>query len=331
MSLQLYYDWTYWSTPVAAGVTGPAGTLVDSLETDDVDFQHRFRLGDNRIIWGLGYRLTLDSVQNPPSLGFVPTNLDHRLLNGFMQDEVTLAEDWSLTLGSKVEHNDYTGFEFEPSGRLAWTFAERQVLWAAVSRAVRTPSRIDRDFIAPNSANPSFLAGNSNFISETLMAYELGYRAQLTQEFSTSISAFYNQYDNLRSLSLTNGALPYVITNNVAGQTNGLELTADLQVQEGWRLHGGYDLLNEYLQVKSGLTDTSNAMGNTADPPNQVFLRSSMDLGENLELDPALRWVDTVYNNNGTSVGTVPYYFELDVRFGWLPVKNLEQIGRAHV
>lgn len=319
LSLQFYYDRTYWHDPIPASTLGPAGILVDDLDTYDLDFQHHFRLDDrNRFSWGLGYRMTHDVIQNTPVIVFLPTTLDHNLFSEFAQDEIAFAEHWALTLGTKIEHNDYSGFEFEPNVRIAFTPAERQLLWAAVSRAVRAPSRIDRDFSVP-----PLLAGNSSFVSETVIAYELGYRTQLTREVSASISAFFNNYDHLRSLSLDPSAV-YIVTNNLAGQTWGGELTVDYQMLEGWRLHAGYDLLNEDIWIKPGLTDSSNALGDTADPANQVFLRSSMDLPGDLELDCGGRWVDTIHNISGTTVGTVPSYIEMDARLGWHPIQNLE-------
>ncbi|HJT23318.1 MAG TPA: TonB-dependent receptor, partial [bacterium] len=325
MSLQLYYDRTYLNDPMPAGSLGSAGTFIDTLDTYDLDFQHRFPLdGGNRLTWGLGYRFTHDVVQNTPSVAFSPSILDHELFSGFLQDEVTLAEKLSLTVGSKVERNDYTGFEYEPSARLAWGLAERQTLWAAVSRAVRMPSRIDRDFLIPNSATP-LLTGGSGFESETVVAYELGYRAQLSAEFTASLSTFFNNYDDLRSLSPTPGTVfPYTIANGLAGQTYGAELTADYQIVEAWRLHAGYDLLQENIWVKAGQTDANNGLADTADPQNQVFLRSSLDLPGNLEFDLPFRWVDSIFIANGTNVGTVPSYLEMDAHLGWQPVQNLE-------
>jgi len=139
--------------------------------------------------------------------------MDRNLYNGFIQDEIKFSKQWSLTLGSKVEHNDYTGYEFEPSGRLAWSPTDRQTVWTAVSRAVRAPSRLDRDVIAPNTTSP-ILIGGANFTSEILVAYELGYRAQMNEEFSTSISTFYNEYEDLRSVAPATGTFfPFVIEN----------------------------------------------------------------------------------------------------------------------
>jgi iron complex outermembrane recepter protein len=327
LSLQSYFDQTRFSDPVAPLVLSgleyaPAGTLHDDLTTYDVDFQHRFRLGPaNRIVWGLGFRHTRDVVGNAPALAFVPAILDQNLYSAFVQDEILLRQNVSFTLGTKLEHNDYTGFEVEPDARLSWTVSPKQALWAAVSRAVRTPSRIDRDL---SQAAPPYLVilkGGSNFTSETVRAYELGYRAQLNSRFTTSISSFYNEYDNVRSASYTpNTLFPFYFANNVAGHTQGLELSGNYQASDDWSLHAGYTLLQEHLRVKPGQYDLNNARNETADPEHQVSLRSSLNLPRRVEFDAALRWVDTLYN----TTGTVPSYFEMDTRVAWHARERLE-------
>ena len=328
MSLQLYYDRTHLVDPISNQFNPPGAAfdiLTDDLDTYDLDFQHHFGLGErNHFAWGLGYRFTHDVVGEAQNLAFLPPILDHNLFSGFVQDEIMLRKDLFFTLGTKLEHNDYTGFEVEPSARLQWNLTTNQMLWAAVSRAVRTPSRVDRDIREPNSATP-VLAGASSFDSETVIAYELGYRAQLTRKFSTSISTFYNDYDDVRSLSFTPGTIvPLFFANNLEGQTYGVEPSADYQVFDWWRLHAGYDLLKEHIHVKPGKTDINNGLNETADPQQQFSIRSSMDLPQNVELDAGLRWVDTLHNNSGATPGTVPSYFELDVRLGWHPTKRLE-------
>ncbi len=328
-SLELYYDRTHISLPKPALLLEPAGTVVDNLDTYDMDFQHRFRLGErNSIVWGLGYRFTHDVVGNAPTVAFLPPVLDQNLFSAFVQDEIRIVDHLSLTLGSKVEHNDYTKFEWEPSGRLQWSATEKQMVWAAVSRAVRTPSRIDRDVTEPTGLGPGFpnsiLNGSANFESETLIAYEAGYRAQLASRLSASLSAFYNVYDNVRTFTPTPVIFPITAANNLAGNTYGFEFGTTWQALDWWRLHGGYDLLKERLHVKPGAVDFSNGLNETSDPQQQFSLRSSMDLPQNLELDAGLRWVDTLHNNNGPTPGTVPAYFELDARVGWHPFKCLE-------
>jgi iron complex outermembrane receptor protein len=324
MSLQLYYDRTHLHDPIS-NQFGPTSVLTDDLDTYDLDFQHRFGLGErNRFVWGFGYRFTHDVVRPAQILAFLPLVLDHNLFSCFLQDEIMLQENLFLTLGTKLEHNDYTGVEVEPSGRLKWNLTTNQMLWAAVSRAVRTPSRVDRDTAEPYST-PAILEGRSSFVSETVIAYELGYRAQLGPKLSGSISTFFNSYDHLRSVSLTPTTIvPLFFANNLEGETYGIELNANYQLLDWWRLHAGYNLLKEDIRVKPGRFDLSQGRNETADPEQQFSLRSSMDLPHNVELDTALRWVDTLHNNNGSTVGTVPSYFELDIRLAWQITKKLE-------
>jgi iron complex outermembrane receptor protein len=328
LSLQSYFDQTHLSDPVPALVApsglefAPAGILHDDLTTYDVDFQHRFRLGPaNRIVWGLGFRYTRDVVGNAPAVAFLPAILDHALYSAFVQDEVQLQKNLSFTLGTKLEHNDYTGFEVEPDTRLSWTLSSDQALWAAISRAVRTPSRIDRDLSEAAPPYLVFLKGGSNFTSETVLAYELGYRAQLNSRFTTSISGFYNEYNDVRSASYTPITFfPYFFANNVEGHTYGLEFSGDYQVSEGWSLHAGYTLLEEHLRVKPGQYDLNDAHNEVADPQHQFSLRSSLNLPWRAEFDAALRWVDTLHY----TAGTAPSYFELDARLAWHAGERLE-------
>ncbi len=340
MSLQLYYDRTHFSVPkpaTAPPLVIPAGVLEDDLDTYDIDFQHRFRLNErNRIVWGLGYRYTHNEVDSAPTVALDPEHLDQDLYSAFIQDEIKLHEKLFLTLGTKVEHNDYTGWEVEPSARAQWNVAPSQMLWAAVSRAVRTPSRLDRDLRTPTTLPlpfpQSILDGSNDFVSEKVIAYELGYRAQIGPKFSTSVSVFYNEYDDVRSVSpsppdIFGLPFPFVFDNNLKGETYGMELSANYQVFDWWRLHIGYNVLEENIRIKRGEVDLNNAHNETADPKHQVSLRSSMNLPNNLELDANLRWVDTLHTNdpnNGAVTGTVPSYTELSVRLGWHPTSRLE-------
>ena len=326
MTVQMYYDRTHLAAPFESfGTNIPAGTLFDDLDTFDLQFQHRFAWGSRQqIIWGGEYRFTHDEVGEAPLVAFLPPTLDQNLYSGFLQDEIKLREQLRLTLGSKLEHNDYTGFEVEPSGRLRWDVTDKQMIWGAVSRAVRTPSRYDRDLFEPNPAYGSLLGGNPNFVSETLIAYELGYRAQLARQVSGSLSAFYNDYDHLRSLNYSPGMTPPLIfENHLRAHTYGFEASADYQVLEWWRLHGGYDLLKEDFVIGPG-GDLDNGLNEAADPQQQVFLRSSMDLPFHTQLNASARWIDTVHNNNGPTPGTIPSYAELDLRLAWQVTKRLE-------
>ena len=338
MSLQLYYDRTNLSQPEAASIVlghvfEPAGTFSDSLDTYDVDFQHHFSAGDrNRITWGAGYRFTHDQNDNAPTLAFYPAPLNQNLMSSFAQDEIKLQDNLLLTMGTKVEHNDYTGFEVQPSGRLQWNFTPKQMLWAAVSRAVRTPSRIDHDLAEPTGLPSPFpsgiIDGTTAFTSETLIAYEAGYRAQLGDKVSGSVSTYYNDYSKIRSLTPTPTSLiagfPLYVQNNLEGETYGIEVSTDYQMLDWWRLHAGYNYLQEHIHVRPGEVDATHGLNETADPQNQFSFRSSMDLPQNIEFDTELRYVDQLPINNLATAGIVPSYYELDARLAWHPTKNLE-------
>ncbi|HEY4213588.1 MAG TPA: TonB-dependent receptor [Steroidobacteraceae bacterium] len=322
LSLQTYYDHTHLTLPVPPAMLGTlpftlAGTLRDDLDTYDVDFQHRFAVGDrNQVVWGLGYRQTHDVVQNAPGLAFLPPTLDQNLFSAFIQDELRLAPDWSLIVGSKVEHNDYTGYELEPNVRLQWKVTSNHTLWSAISRAARTPSRVDRDLAEPPKPIV-ILEGSRDYGSEYVTAYEVGYRGQLNARLTGSISTFYNDYNDVRSTSITAATLiPFYFANNLEGHTYGAELSATVQVIESWSLHLGYNLLKESLRVKPGQFDLSNGINETADPENQLSLRSTATLGR-VDFDATLRWVDEFTINNGPTAGTVPSYVDLDARFAW--------------
>jgi iron complex outermembrane recepter protein len=331
LGLQSYIDRTHTSNPAAALIinglefAGP-GIFKDDLTTYDVDFQHRFRVGTaNSVVWGWGFRYSHDVVNNAPSLAFLPPTLDRDLYSIFAQDEIALRSDLSLTLGSKLERNNYTGFEIEPNVRLSWILNSKEALWGAVSRAVRTPSRIDQDF--SEAAPPHFviLEGGSDFKSESVVAYELGYRVQLDRQLSASVSSFFNHYDDIRSTTITpTTLLPFFFANGLEGDTYGLEFTSNYQVTDTWSLHAGYTLLKEHLHVKPGQVDINDALNETADPQHQFSLRSSLNLPRHMEFDTALRWVDTLHNNNGAVVGTVPSYFEMDSHLAWHASDRLE-------
>ena len=224
-----------------------------------------------------------------------------------------------LTLGTKLEYNDDTHFEYQPSGRLLWKVTERQTAWAAVSRAVRTPSRIDRELFAPGTP-PYFIVGGTNFDSEKLIAYEAGYRIQPHERVSLSLAAFYNDYDDVRSVEQVNPPAPFPIRlgNGQEGESYGAELVADYRVNDWWRLRAGYTELQIQIRSKPGSTDTTSGATESSDPNRQFFLRSSLNLPGNLEFDLGYRYVAHIANQR------VPEYSELDARLAWQPFPNLE-------
>lgn len=329
--LQLYYDRAFLRLPVAKGPFGPAGKLFDDLETYDLDFQHRFAsMGSHTIVWGLGYRLIEDESKAAPALGLDPADARQELVSGFFQDQIELGGGRVLTLGAKLEDTHYTGFEWEPSIRMQQSIGGHGLVWGAISRAVRTPSRIDRDVRQP-SAGPAFVEGSDRFGAEKVIAYEAGLRGQVAQRVVGSVSIFYNEYSDVRSVGTTPGTImPFVVGNDLEGRSHGLELAFDADVLPGWRVHGGYAYLQTDLRVRPGGTDINNALSETADPQHQWILASSFDLPNDMEFDLHFRWVDTVELNNSGQVATVPSYAELNARVAVPLSENLEisVIGR---
>jgi len=313
LQFQAYYDRTRRRIP---------DLFSEDLDTYDVDLNHRFPLGRRQnIAWGLGYRLIEDEVGNSAALAFLPAQKSFQIFSAFLQDEITIVEDrLRVTLGSKFEHNDYTDFEFQPTARLIWTPTERQTLWAAVSRAVRTPSRIDEHLFVPGTPPFSVFAGGSNFVSEELLAYEAGYRVQPYAKLSLSVSGFYHDYDDLRSIEpvLPNTDFPAVFANGLEGETYGVELAATYQMTPWWRLRGGYTFLEKDIDLKPGSRDLNQGRGEGNDAEQHFLLRSSVDLPRHVEFDAAIRYVDTLTAPN------VPSYIGIDLRLGWRPIRDLE-------
>lgn len=331
LAVQAYTDRTSLRLPVPELVINglplaPAGTLRDELRTYDFDLQHRLATDvRHRITWGAGFRYWSSRVDNAPALGFLPRRRDQRLWSLFAQDEIRLGTDLDLTIGTKVEHTDTVGIEFEPSVRLAWRPREAATLWAAVSRAVRTPSRIDRELAQPPPPHLTLLVGNPEFDSESVVSAEAGARGVLSRRATGSASVFYNRWRSLRSTSVTPGTiLPFFFENQLEGDSYGLELRGQVQCTGRLRLTAGYTYLEHDLTVRSGGFDFNDARNETADPEQQVALRAALDVGRNLSADAALRWVDRLDVNNGPTVGSVPSYFELDLRIGWHPTAALE-------
>ncbi|MGP1678860.1 MAG: TonB-dependent receptor plug domain-containing protein [Burkholderiales bacterium] len=308
VQVQAYYDQTRRNYP---------GTFGEALDTYDIDVQHRFSPGGRHdITWGGGYRYSRDSVTNNAVLAFLPANRDLTLGNVFVQDDIALSERLKLTVGTKLEHNNYTGFENQPNVRLAWKPDDSVLLWSAISRAVRTPSRIDRDFFVPGSSPYTVLGGGPDFQSEKLTAYEIGYRAQPSAKASFSISTFYNVYDELRSLEPAGGTP--VFANMMEGNTYGVETWGSYGISEWWQLKAGYTYLRKDLRFKPGSGDTSGVQAAGNDPSHQFSVRSMMNLGHNVDFDVALRSVDSLPNP------AVPSYVALDGRLGWKISKGTE-------
>jgi iron complex outermembrane receptor protein len=311
LAAHLYYDRTHRDIP---------GIFGEDLDIYDVDLQHRARLGArHEVVWGLGYRLINDRVVNTAALAFLPAHVARQWFTGFAQDEIALVPNrLHVALGSKIEHNDYTGFEIQPSGRVNWRLSPSGTLWAAVSRALRTPSRIDRELFARVSA-ASFLAGGPGFHSEEELAYELGYRHQ-QGSLALSVATFYGRYHGLRSLEQLNppAADTLVIGNGQDGESFGAELTAEYWLANRWRVRVGYTELRVHVWPNPGSTDPSRGATESQAPDRQVFLQSSVDLPAHLRFDAGFRAIDDISN------GQVPAYAELNAKLTWQPTSKLD-------
>jgi iron complex outermembrane recepter protein len=324
-SLQVYYDTTKYDFLYA----------LTSIDTLDMDFTHRFSLGSqNEIMWGAGYRHISDDMEFPtPILQVAQKSGKFNLYSGFLQDEIGLLNNrLKITIGSKIEHNDYTGFEIQPNFRVSWVPVENYSVWAAISKAVRTPSRMENDFqfiydvIPAGAFLPLFngpgvvkVIGNKEFGSEHLLAYELGFRIKPADEISLDVATFYNSYDKFRgnqtgemSFDMSAGfpviVVPNIIDNNRKGRTFGGEVAADWLISTNWKISGTYT----YLHSDETLDNISSS------PKQKVSLRSMMNLSGGWTLDVWGRYVGSIEN------GSVDDYLTADVRLGLQLNDNLD-------
>ncbi len=341
LHLQVYYD--------SVHDRDPARNQLNKTEIVDVEFQHRFALpGGQTVIYGLGYRYLPTLMQNSASFTFAPSRREQQVANAFIQDQISLLDDKvRITLGTKVEHNDITGLEWQPNARIAWLPTAQHTLWGAVSRAVQVPGRANTDiagtaltgggpipgaFISPflAGANPFFVrfAGSPALKAQELISYELGHRWQATDRLSLDLTGFHGRYDSLFSSGPTTvepsfvpGTPSFLTATFVNGGTadlTGLEVASLWRATEHWRLQGSYSWLHQERRPRP--TDEGS------DAPHMATLRSTWDLPWNLELDVMGRFVDRLsfFDSITTTTTTVGAYVGLDARLGWRPTKNIE-------
>jgi iron complex outermembrane receptor protein len=309
--LQVYYDYTHRQIPQ---------WFEEHRHTLDVDYQHRKPFGARQdVVWGAGYRITHDQVGNSAGVAFLPDHVTENLFSAFAQDEVKLEPHLRLTLGTKLEHNRWTGFEVQPSVRLSWVPDDRRTLWGAISRAVRTPTRYDEDIVFYTAGTP-LLEGSNQFVSEELLAYELGYRLQPRTGLAVDVATYYNAYSHLRSFepAAAPAVFPYHFANELNADTWGAELKLSAQAASWWRLHAGYAYFAKSLRLDRESLDPTGGTNEGDDPRSRFLLRSLMDLPGRVELDGTLRYVARL------PAPVVPAYTELDLRLGWRPTDALE-------
>ena len=334
ISLQAYFDRTNYADP---------NLFVDHESVYDIDFQHDFHVGKmHDIVWGAGYRSIQDRNDPTFTVTVQPGKGEYNQFNAFLQDEISFLDGrLRLTLGSKLDHNDFTGFEFEPNMRLLVNLSQNQSVWGAISRAVRTPAITEEglrlnEAVVPPGAPPFFsplpvieaVYGSKQFKSEDLLAYEVGYRVQATKTFSADIAAFYNNYTNLRTAEPgapfvegnplpSDVVFPFVASNKMSGGTYGIEPFFEWKVLPIWKLYGNYSYLEMNVHKNANSLDPTNDLPNGINPKNQGYFQSSVDLPAHFEQHIAVRYVDKLPGYN------IPSYTTLDAGVRWSPLPKL--------
>jgi iron complex outermembrane recepter protein len=344
MIFQAYYDWT----------ERQEFLLDETLNTIDLDFQQRYTFkSDLALLWGIGYRFNSDDTSGRETIPGVysydlsPNMREDHLYSGFLQGRVPFGGDrGEFTLGTKLEHNDYTGFEWQPSTRAMWKFNKTHSMWGAVSRSVRTPSRIEHDanvnagaFRLPPSQGGLVtyvqLRGNEETDAERVWSYELGYRVRPTESFFVDSTIFYNKYDDLingipqgrpfvTGTPLTRYMVwPIQVDNGMDGETFGFEVSAQWSVKEWWRLTAGYTWFH-FNELNTGISrEARQGFSEGENANHRVSLVSYMDLPGNFELNGALYYVNNLPKlgfNNDRHIGS---RVRLDINLGYHPTENL--------
>jgi iron complex outermembrane receptor protein len=328
VQVQAYYDRTYRLGP----------QLGETRNTFDIDLIHHFVFKQrNEVIWGLGARWSpSDFIQTVATVNFLPHHEDDNIYSAFVQDQIAIFENklW-LTVGSKFEHNIFTGWESEPSARLLWTPTSHQTLWGAVTRAVRTPSRIDEDLqltalVQPTPPVFACICDNSQVVSETLLGYEAGYRKLVTSSFYVDVAAFHNKYNDLvsygdESISIVaSPPPPYILislraVNGIMGSTNGGEISPDWKVTHWMDFKATYSYVSLNFEDKPTHTKTSQVSTyEGSSPHNEATAQILFHLPKGLEFDPTYRYVGAL-----PALG-VNAYQTADARLGWRFTREFE-------
>ena len=336
-------------------------TYTEDVDTVDVDLQHSFAVGGrHEWIWGLSYRSSSDTTTDSFEIQILPLNATNKRVTAFVQDEISLLDGRArLMLGSKFEHNDASdsNVEIEPSIRMSFNTSDKSAIWAAVSQAVRVPSRGERggkviSATLPPGADPQLpfpiptaiaLTGNPDLISEDVTAYEVGYRMR-NPDFQLDVSMFYDVFSNLRSVvpglptcvpgggsplvdptclfASTHVEVPLVLANGSDYDVMGVEVWMSKQLSPRWKVQGGYTYFRSTDGGAGSLTESLQFPEDS--PEHQLTLRSSTDINENLELDVLGRWVDEL------EFQQIDAYAAVDFRFAWTPMPGMSvaAVGR---
>jgi len=328
VQLRIYYDRTHRNDP----------SFVDSLDTIDIDLQHRFApAARHDLTWGFDYRFTDNRNEGRGVFALNPPTSRDQLFSGFVQDQIAIAPALQVTLGTKLEHNDFSGAEVQPSGRVAWDLPAKQTAWASVSRAVRIPTRLERD-IDVDASNPLGnpvvrLIGNRDFEAERLLAYEAGYRWQARPSLTLDLAAFLNRYHGLASLEFgrpfsdpatRRTVIPIEDQNLNGGRTRGGEAFVSYAPFRSSRFTLSYSNLD--MNLTAGGQDLNRSVfEDGATPRHQVGFRSSFDFPGHVQADGMVRYLSDIRRMAADTTGTrIPGYSELDLRLAWNGLRRAE-------
>jgi iron complex outermembrane receptor protein len=320
---QTYYDRT----------TRDERPVAETRDTVDFDFQHRRRVARrHQLVWGTGYRVSSGRITATLPTQFFPDDRTDHLFTAFAQDDFALVPDrFRIVFGTKVEHNGYSGFEIQPAARVMWTINGRHAAFGSITRAVRTPSRVETDYTTTSLSNPAVptfvrLLPNPDFVPEELTAYEVGYRMRPFASLYVTAASFFNHYQETLSTELltpfvqtspppSRVILPVMFRNGLHGNSHGVEVTADYRPVSWWRWVGNYSLVRIQMTRDPGSTDVQELRYERQTPQHQVYLHSSLDFPKGILLDWMFRYVSEL---------PVPAYGTSDVRIAWAPNRRIE-------
>ena len=307
LTAEAYYDRTWRKIPQQ---------FEEVRDSVGVHAQHRMLFADRHdLVFGGDARISHGRDEGVAGFFFEPETRTNQVYSAFVQDEFALRPSrLYLILGAKFEGNDYTGLEVQPTARVRWMRTSNQMLWGAVSRAVRLPTRFDTDLRIVNPATRQVLiSGSDDFDAETVVAYEGGYRVRPHASLALDVAAFANRYDDLRSQELPAApGQPVTLRNMLNAVTSGVEVAVTIQPIARWRVHGSYSYLYEDFSVDEESTDPFDGMFEANDPSHMFSLRSYLDLPAGFLLDAMFRSIASRPNPR------VPAYSELDLRLGWM-------------
>jgi iron complex outermembrane recepter protein len=321
ISLQAYFDQSH---VFANGAN-------DWASIGDLDFAHHLNAGSRHdVVWGLNYRVDANRFGRSNLIALNPVQRTDSLYGAFVQDEITISKTLSLTLGSKFEHNAYTGFEIEPSAQLVWAPSTRHTLWTSAARAIRQPSSVDSGLQAVSSivALPQgavgvvTVSGNPNTKVEQLRDFEIGYRAQIHPRLSLDVTGFLSFYRNLQTTEplapyfMSSGAfphavIPFIYEYNAHALSYGAETFATWNVTDRWKISPGLSMLNLSASRDPSSQDSTVDLLAGHSPRRSYQVRSFINLGRSFE------WDQTIGYTGPLATGNIPGYVRLDLRLGW--------------